>query len=176
MSILTAEIRQPNTHTSAAKGAVRLYELVTMRVMQESAGRLGQAHVLRNHALMRTAILQRPSWLPQPRPGACFANGVAAVSRPQARDLMYVEGYAYLAGIDVAFEHAWLEDEVGNVLETTWKSPAQAYFGIPMALETLHDLAFADDRESFLFGDWVRGFPVLRSHARCCNMPWFVAA
>lgn len=173
MSILIAESRQPGEHASPAQSADRLHELVSDRDAADSVGRPGYARVLLNHARMRTATAPPPSWLSEHEPNACYANTVAAVCRPQASAVTYVEGYAYLAGLDVAFEHAWLQDEGGRVIETTWSTPGQAYFGLPFTLERLHALVDLDPCEPFLFGDWARGFPTLRAHAACCDLPWF---
>jgi hypothetical protein len=173
MSLLIApDTRQPNTHFSPVQGARRLRQLVRWREEQEARSCLAHARVLGNHAQIRTTVAPAPSWLPTPTPNECYANTVAAVTRPQASGLTYVEGYAYLAEFDIAYEHAWLEDMLGNVIETTWPAPARGDFGMPLWLERLSDIVGVDDRASLLFGDRARRFAFLRGHADCCGLLW----
>lgn len=163
---------QPKVHSSSAQSTQRLRDMVTWRESIDASSAPAQARLLQRHAQMRTTVLPSPSWLPAPQPNECFANTVAALSRPQARTMTYVEGYAYLAQHDMAYEHAWLEDEDGNVIETTWPTPAQAYLGLEVPPSTLVDLLALDDCAPFLFGDWARGFALLREHAQCCELGW----
>lgn len=57
---------------------------------------------------------------------ACYVHAGKAALRN--RDYTYVEGYA-INLIQVA--HAWLVDNDGLVIETTWSEMGKAYYGIP---------------------------------------------
>src|SRR5688572_1430432 len=58
----------------------------------------------------------------------CFLNAfVMAVTH----NLTYVEGYAVLLGIPLAVLHAWCIDDVGVVLDNSWKPVGVGYLGVP---------------------------------------------
>lgn len=62
----------------------------------------------------------------------CFANAFRL-----AQDLdgaTYVEGFALVDGLSLAFAHAWCIDQTGALLEPTWQPHGIAYLGIPFAL------------------------------------------
>ncbi len=75
----------------------------------------------------------------------CFKN--AAQLAMENRDYVYVEGFATvkeLPGYPIA--HAWVVDKDGNVIDNTWTTPGNSYFGIPFEtdflLETVTDTGY----------------------------------
>jgi hypothetical protein len=50
----------------------------------------------------------------------------------------YVEGYATVHNIPM--EHAWVLDKHGNVIETTWETPGEEYYGIEIDIQTIHKI------------------------------------
>jgi hypothetical protein len=84
----------------------------------------------------------KPAPLPQGfrrmKPKHCFNN-----SLHHALDgkLTYCEGYALRPGL-FPLQHAWLCDDTGNVIDVTWDKPGECtYFGIPLLLDHVADVA-----------------------------------
>jgi hypothetical protein len=83
----------------------------------------------------------------------------------------YCEGYVYNRTHDLLFEHAWLLGPDGTAWETTWTDTANMfYLGLAFGLAEVVRLV-EDSEEPLLFGDWDRGFRLLRSHRECCSRP-----
>lgn len=60
-------------------------------------------------------------------PRQCFFNaGTLAINQPHLR---YCEGLAASADLPLPVPHAWVVDEQGRAVETTWRKPGVAYLG-----------------------------------------------
>lgn len=70
-----------------------------------------------------------PTWAQVPH--GCFANCLRLADF--SRSLTYVEGFAVIAGCRYEIDHAWCVDDLGRVLDPTWKQPGDGYFGVPFA-------------------------------------------
>lgn len=70
----------------------------------------------------------RPKGIRKGKDHQCYRN---AYYLAMEHDLQYVEGFA---GFYVPMEHAWVIDEAGNVIETTWKTPGVDYYGIVLPM------------------------------------------
>lgn len=70
-------------------------------------------------------------------PNACFWNSATAVLRDDRR-LRYCEGFA-LADLDgkchFQTAHAWVINEQGLAIETTWERPGLAYVGVEIPID-----------------------------------------
>ena len=88
--------------------------------------------------------------------------------------LRYTEGLAFAElapGDRTLFEHAWLEDEFGMVYETSWRPRVDTvYLGIPFSADEIITGQMTE-RGPMIWGDYTRGFPLLRAHAHCCEVP-----
>jgi hypothetical protein len=103
------------------------------------------------------------SWTPQDKPclyergepQQCFSNAFDLATRDF--DLVYVEGYAYNI---IPVSHAWVVDQDGNVIDTTWEDPANCiYFGIPFDTKYLIQSTFKTEYYGLL-DDWRNGWPL----------------
>jgi len=70
-----------------------------------------------------------PVWAQEPH--GCFANCLRLADFSQS--LTYVEGFAVVAGCRIEVDHAWCVDDLGRVVDPTWKQPGDGYFGVPFA-------------------------------------------
>lgn len=71
------------------------------------------------------------------KPGMCYANaGRRAIEDP---DLVYVEGYACTDSLHLPVQHAWLLDETGRIIDTTWSNGVN-YCGVPIKASALHEI------------------------------------
>lgn len=71
----------------------------------------------------------------------CFHNAANAAFHD--RDLIYCEGYASSI---IPILHAWCLDPDGRVLELTWSTPGQDYFGIPFRRNFLIEQAIQNGK------------------------------
>ncbi|MBO0343900.1 hypothetical protein J0X15_01595 [Roseibium sp. CAU 1637] len=83
--------------------------------------------------------LDASSRLPRGATKSCYANATAyAVTH---RNLFYSEGYALDPEFSLPFQHAWLVDEAGEVIDPTWKDAEQhVYFGITFRADFLTEM------------------------------------
>lgn len=58
----------------------------------------------------------------------CFMNAALASQR---YGLIYVEGFATLDGLPIPIHHAWCVTEDGGIIDYTWDTPGDSYFGVP---------------------------------------------
>lgn len=73
--------------------------------------------------------LDASSRLPRGDAKACYANATAYALTHS--NLFYSEGYALDPALPIPIQHAWLVDEIGEVIDPTWKDAEQnVYFGI----------------------------------------------
>ena len=102
--------------------------------------------------------------------GYCFENSLRAARMLAGsdEDWMYCEGFAYQPRFDMLFPHAWLVDNSGIVLETTWHERGATYHGVPLALDVV-STAQAEEPGGVLHHDWLRGMREHRAHEACCG-------
>lgn len=64
-------------------------------------------------------------------PQECFRNSHELVINQLDRGFTYFEGYAVRASLCVPILHAWCVDELGGVIDTTWKNSQECtYWGV----------------------------------------------
>jgi hypothetical protein len=67
----------------------------------------------------------------------CYCNSaLCALDHPTLR---YCEGFCYDCSLNHLFEHAWLIDERGIVVDPTLRDTPLAYFGVPFQTEYLRE-------------------------------------
>ncbi len=71
----------------------------------------------------------RPDDVPKMRDKECFKN--AAQLAFENSKYTYVEGFANSGIIPFPMAHAWCVDDKGRTVDPTWKTPGEAYIGIP---------------------------------------------
>lgn len=150
-------------------GVRRALEAVSARTRATVGGDLPtQADVVLNHGIVSTVIETVPSRMRGPY-GECFTNALRCSIRwNQPGDWSYCEGYAYHSGHDILFEHAWLCNAQGIALETTCEDiTGVVYLGVRFPIVTVAQ-AMSAVAGSMLFGDYARGFRLIRSHEACC--------
>ncbi|VVB53357.1 Uncharacterised protein [uncultured archaeon] len=109
------------------------------------------------------------SFVPKERPfsvsrlplGKCFQNAFKVFMKHP--EWSYVEGFAIStdAMLPIPFQHAWLVDEQGNVIDPTWNPVGTEYFGV--AFDRQFVMKTAIDRKHFgIMEDYQQGYPVLR--------------
>ena len=75
-----------------------------------------------------------PSGVPKGQQKLCFMNAFQlATSHPDK--YTYVEGYAHPGFMPLPIHHAWVVDNQGKVIDNTWETPGDAYFGVHMPLK-----------------------------------------
>ncbi|MES0881774.1 hypothetical protein [Roseibium sp. SCP14] len=86
------------------------------------------------------------SRLPRGRAKSCYANATAYALTHN--DLFYSEGYALDPALPLPFQHAWLVDEMGDVVDPTWKDAEQhVYFGIAFKPDFLIEMLKHSENE-----------------------------
>ncbi|MBO6894285.1 MAG: hypothetical protein JJ866_20245 [Roseibium sp.] len=84
---------------------------------------------------------------------SCYANATSYALRHN--NLFYSEGYALDPALPVPLQHAWLVDEVGEVIDPTWKDAEQhVYFGITFKPDFLVELLNHTGGESGFLVNW----------------------
>ncbi|WP_155992298.1 hypothetical protein [Nocardioides sp. URHA0032] len=159
------------TNTSLAAGPLPTALVRCLQPMAYTAdGRPAQAGILLQHGHASTSARLAPRPLRGPLK-LCFSNSTRALAATAAErgGWRYCEGYAYDLTQDLLFEHAWLLDPDGTAWETTWTDTTNVvYLGMAFDMDELLELLEESD-EPLLFGDWDRGWPLLRSHYECCR-------
>ena len=97
-------------------------------------------------------------------PKMCYSNSLDLVlgyplACPLAEGAVYCEGYAYPEGL-IPMAHAWLESKDGDILETTWDTPAAEYYGVRFDLEFVKETVLRKG-EYGVIDDWKNGWPLL---------------
>lgn len=66
-------------------------------------------------------------------PNACYKNCFQTLSDSSNVNLYYCEGFAIHEGLGMSLAHAWLINDLGEVIDPTWQEPESfinyAYFG-----------------------------------------------
>lgn len=91
--------------------------------------------------------------LPRGKAKACYANATAcALSR---NDLYYAEGYGIDPRFPIPFEHAWLVDSSGSVLDPTWTNAEDhLYFGVAFKRDFLASMFKRSNGVCGLLSNW----------------------
>jgi hypothetical protein len=79
----------------------------------------------------------RPKGFRKGRDKQCFSNATDAV--------IWREGFRYVEGFGTATiscHHAWVLDQDGNVIETTWKDAGSAYVGVEFPEEVMREATY----------------------------------
>lgn len=117
-------------------------------------------YVLRNGQFFKP-MKKLPEGIEKGEIKMCFSNAFnCIVSEP---DLYYVEGYAVTKGLKdfpIAFEHAWLVDNQGNVIDPTWED-GDAYFGVAFDTDFVVE-TITEKKYTGLLDDWQNKWPLLR--------------
>lgn len=71
----------------------------------------------------------RPKGIRRGKMKMCFMNSYHLAVE---MNWTYVEGFAIASDIPIPLHHAWVVDQEGNVIETTWEDSAAEYYGIPL--------------------------------------------
>lgn len=75
-------------------------------------------------------ITELPPDVPQGVEQRCFGNA-ALTAHCSPDKYAYVEGYAFQDGLPISFQHAWLIDRQGRVIEPTWTTHRKIqYYGV----------------------------------------------
>jgi len=95
------------------------------------------------------------------KPKQCYANaGTQAVESEYFKTkFRYVEGYAF--GSILPVSHAWLIDNNEVVIETTWKSNGDAYFGVEIPMHYLRSITCKNNRWDSVIANYKMRFPLL---------------
>ena len=71
-------------------------------------------------------------------PKSCYWNCQQLVIKQP--ELIYCEGYAISQNVGFPFPHGWLLNSEGKLLEPTWESPGEAYWGVAFDWEWVQAL------------------------------------
>jgi hypothetical protein len=102
-------------------------------------GRLGfpalmERFVVRNGSFTTGVAL--PSDFKKGRMKECFSNAAQLLDNHDG--LTYMEGYGMTPGVPLPVHHAWCVNSKGEVIDTTWRDPAQCqYIGVAFTQEEL---------------------------------------
>lgn len=122
-------------------GGLREHVAAMGELMAHSGWRDATYALLRDHGVERR-------WSPLPEgfeylePGMCFRH---AAEGAMYEALHYVEGVAVTDGLPFVFEHAWMEDDDGRVIDVTWVHDAEhdrsttRYLGVRVPDELLRE-------------------------------------
>lgn len=101
----------------------------------------------------------RPVGMRKGRQGFCYANSFRLVWTDPTR-YIYCEGKA--AGV-IPVTHAWVWDrEEACVIETTWKEPAECYYGLALEFGWASSQIGQSKTWGILENDWLIGRPMLK--------------
>lgn len=112
--------------------------------------------------LMKPSATQEAQGLPK----SCYYNCQELID--EEKGLIYVEGYALSKEIDFfPFAHAWLINDLREVIEPTWEQPGIEYFGVPLATEWVKSIIDArqlkgQDDLSIFEGNYLESFSLLK--------------
>jgi hypothetical protein len=67
----------------------------------------------------------------------CFDNAYKLAIR---RGWRYVEGVAYSERSILPLHHAWSIDDLGNLVDNTWRGTTLSYFGVEFSVEYMRDV------------------------------------
>lgn len=89
----------------------------------------------------------------------CFDNSRKLAVRHGIR---YVEGFAVPQDVSVPIHHAWCISEDNAVVDVTWGTPGESYFGVVLPLDLVIATSRAPMRGKGVLDDWPNGWPILR--------------
>ncbi len=88
----------------------------------------------------------------------CFWNSARLAMKD--RRYTFCEGYAVSM---IPCHHAWVVDENGVLIETTWNEPGAAYFGIPFRTDYLR-AQIRKHKHCSMIDQWEADVPTIRSN------------
>ena len=98
-----------------------------------------EAVVLKHGEEFKSPARPRPKGIRKRTNKLCFMNSYHLA---ESRNMTYVEGFAISKGVPIPLHHAWVVDQSGEVIETTWRDPGDFYFGIALDLSFIHHVMF----------------------------------
>jgi hypothetical protein len=100
-----------------------------------------------------------PPTIPMRAPQECFRNSAhLAATHPELR---YVQGYGLPARGILPVPHAWVVDDQGRVIDTTWEDgETAAYYGMVVPIASVHQMLLVADQYDFFGSDWLAGHPI----------------
>lgn len=106
-----------------------------LKFVAEQIGAMSyEAVVLKYGQSYPAPAIARPKGIRKGKDGECFANAYHVAAD---KGWQYVEGFARSI---IFVHHAWVIDDRGNVVETTWKEPGTEYYGIPLDMQFIHQV------------------------------------
>lgn len=106
-------------------------------VDQASKGNSMESIVLKHGIAYPAPIIARPKGIKKGKDRQCFTNAYHICI--ENKGFKYIEGFA-LSIIPV--HHAWVLDEDGNVIETTWKEAGEEYYGIELDIPWVNKVIY----------------------------------
>ena len=98
-----------------------------------------EAMVLKYGREYPAPAVARPQGMKKGKDKECYTNAYHTVI--SNKGFTYVEGYATTYGIPL--EHAWVLDPNGVVIDPTWRTPGEQYYGIefdiPFVNQVIHE-------------------------------------
>lgn len=92
--------------------------------------------VLRHGRSFQPPVNPRPAGIKKGRDRQCYMNSYRIASQ---MGWTYVEGFAISSDtIAIPVQHAWVVDDKGSVIETTWRRSGAEYYGIPLEFSFMH--------------------------------------
>jgi hypothetical protein len=137
------------TSDDGAAGRAAIWRTLSIWVGSDNRGGMYEEILEHGQSFSSRPFEASPNWGRSSSPFDNAASTLAA-GGAGARSLWYVEGLAAAPGaMFIPLHHAWLVDELGVVIETTWRDSASAsYFGIKFSTE------FVLQRHRKLRGHW----------------------
>jgi len=99
-------------------------------------GRSIEALVYREGRAFDPPSKPRPFGILKGKNGQCYKNAYYLAERISGT---YVEGIA-ASSFGFPLQHAWVLDKHNQVIETTWKDPGTAYYGIALGWDFIHQV------------------------------------
>lgn len=97
---------------------------------------LMERFVMRNGSFAHGSSL--PAGIKAGRMKECFSNAAHLLDIHDG--LTYVEGYGFTPGVPFPVHHAWCVNSKGEVIDNTWRDPAQCqYIGVAFTREELSE-------------------------------------
>ncbi len=131
--------------------ALRAYLLMVTAMSDKS----NEALVLKHGKSYPAPEMAIPKHVRKGKDGQCYTNAYHTVVSNSG--FTYVEGYATFTGIPL--EHAWVLDREGRVIDPTWKSPGEEYYGIEFDIPFVNQIIY----EKGTYGVLDSRSPLLRA-------------
>jgi len=144
-----------------------------LQFMSEPEVSFGAMTALLRYGRLFKHVQSPPEWLPKGPMGQCFANSARALM-PYVCDKIppyyYAEGYALEPVHGIYFEHAWLVDAQGHVIDLTWDDSENAvYYGVTFKGKFVLD-AMRKTRHFGILGNVQLQNRIFKNHAAFRNV------